>query len=834
MKTQAGSLELNVGRLTLKLAANGRLLALCDTELGQDYLHPDQPSCLVAVCFLGDPERVVPRELRFTPQSPVSCDITCVFETGATLVVRATEAEGYLKLKAVSASHPDHIQRLFWGPIATNLEGPIGEYLGLLRSDTLALGLLALDPNTDGGGDSHFMTGHWLPRAIGGSYLELQAENQSQNFSRNVFGTLVAAQAVPGLNVLSSSVALFGCLEAEALDLVERIELQEGLPHPTVDGVWTKRSRFVRGSSWWTDYTEENIDRCLDLAVETGFKWLCRFRTFGNWGHFEPDPALYPNGFDGFRACTDKAEARGVHALFYTLSTFLKEISVPEPYLSPVPDPRLQTAVPESVLSESITEVDTALHLPWTAELLDMLMGQQMEVADKVVWIDDELIRYQKVCFQENGILIENCTRGFYRTIPAKHVAGARVTRILFTYWNNFFPGTEDMNAEVGRRVGVLAREGHFRQVTLDGHEGCLFTGHGAYSKHVFLDAIYQETKDLGFLYTSSNLGNWSWHELSYISWGEYDCHKGFRGGMLDYRIWRMIQLRNNLMPRRLGQHYPDRKTTVEDIEWLMALATGWGAGVELHVEIDNFNQNPHRTEIVRKIRLWEEARLDQIFTDEQKRDFRQTDRLHTLDRAADGTWQMKFLRRWQQPTLEILSASSVVMSGAGKSKGRVSPCSISYDWTHDPGIYKAAWLSDDMIHTGSGAASTWEFTPPEFDRTRRDGQEAQKLQFVLRLPQTATLPLRNPRVMINSDPEIEVQIPVVLQPGQYLSTPHDIPMAFVYDGQHNVIDEIPIRDLPKLPAGQITLTLTAEGMQAKNAAPLLNIRTHRHIPMPT
>jgi hypothetical protein len=833
MNIHSGSLVMNAGRLSVKLAENGCLLSLGDTEQGGNDLHPDQPSYLVTARFLGDPGRVVPTKCLFAPQSPLSCDITCVFETGPSLVVRATECDGYLRLQAIGTSHPNNLQCLFWGPIATTLEGPIGEYLGLLRSDTFTLGLLSLDSSTDGGGDSHFLSGHWLPRAMGGSYLELQAENHSQNSPRKVFGTTVAGKAVPGLTVLKSCVALFGCRESEALDLVERIEQQEGLPHPTIDGEWTKRSRFVRGSSWWTDYTEENIDRCLDLAVETGFKWLCRFRTFGNWGHFEPDPALYPNGFGGFRACSDKAEARGIHALFYTLSTFLKEISVPEPYISPVPDPRLQTVWPETVLSDSLAETDVTLCLAGNDELLDMLNEKQMEVSDKVVRIDDELIGYQQVSLQGNRILLENCIRGFYRTIPAKHALGAGVARMVFTYWNNFFPGTEEMNAEVGRRVGALARQGHFRQVTLDGHEGCLFTGHGAFSKHVFLDAIYQETKDLGFLYTSSNLGNWIWHTLSYISWGEYDCHKGFRGGMLDYRVWRMIQLRNNLMPRRLGQHYPDRHTTVEDIEWLMALASGWDAGVELHVQIDDFNQNPHRAEIVRKIRLWEEARLNQIFTDEQKRNFRQTDRLHTLDQAPDGTGKVTFLRRWQYAPLEMRPASSVVLSGVGKHKGRVGPCSISYDWTHDPGIYQSAWLSDDMIHESGGTSSTWELLPPEFDKLGRDGQQAQKLQFVLRLPETATEPICNPRVTVNSDPEIEVRIPAVLQPGQYLSTPHDIPMAFVYDSQHNVIAEIPIRDLPNLPEGKITLTLTADGMARKKMAPILNIRTHKHIPIP-
>ena len=287
-------------------------------------------------------------------------------------------------------------------------------------------------------------------------------------------------------------------------------------------------------------------------------------------------------------------------------------------------------------------------------------------------------------------------------------------------------------------------------------------------------------------------------------------------------------------MPRRLGQHYPDRHTTVEDIEWLMALAAGWEAGVELHVEIDDFNQNPNRAELVRKIRLWEEARLTGAFTEAQKRDFRQTDRLHTLERTADGRWQVRLVRRWQHPGLTLLPSHAVSIAGTGAHPGRVEPCSIGFDWSHDPGLYQAAWLSDDLIPAPGAPEARWALTPPECDWADRCGQGAQKIQFVLRLRESAGDVLDRPRVRVNDDPELEVCVPVRLQPGQYIAVPHDMPMAYVYDGRHEVVDEIPIRDLPKLPRGRMILTLKAERLPDDPGAVVLNLRTHRHIPPPT
>ena len=829
MKIGNGHIELQAGALIVRLGRDGRILRLRNRENGMEYRHAARSGYLVRALLEGDSEPSVPCALRRRQFSPSSCHLTFGFGKGREIEVEAEERTTHLRLRIVGVNPPDDIACLCWGPVATSMEGPIGEYLGVVRDDGFAIGMLGLGMNTDGRGDGHNLSARWYPQADGGSSLELETWDWSRDRPHVFFGTRVAGKAVPQAGLPGAGIALYGCPDAEVLKTVETVEVGEGLPHPVIDGQWVKRSRCAGVSSWWTDYTEENIDRCLDLAVASGLKWLCRFRTFGNWGHFEPDPGLYPGGFAGFKACSDKAEARGIHALFYTLSTFTKEISVPEPYISPAPDPRLQTVLPETRLVAAIDTAGVSLQLAVGEGVLDMLNQKHMEVKDKVIRIDDELIRYEQAEMGKGFIVLTGCERGYYRTVAAAHGAGGRVVRMLFTYWKDFFPGTEEMNAEIGRRIGDLARKGNFRQVTLDGHEGCHFTGHGAYSQNVFLDAIYRETNEAGFIYTGSCLGNWSWHALSYISWGEYDCHKGFRGGMLDYRLWRMIQLRRNLMPRRIGQHYPDKHTTVEDIEWLMALAAGWDAGVELHVTIDDFNQNPDRDRIVEKIRLWEEARLANVFTGEQKRSFRQTDRLHSLSRGTGG-WEVRSPGRWQYKPLLMTPSASVPIRAV--HDGSVAPCGVAFDWTHDPGIYQSAWLSDDMVHGGGRKPAVWEFEPPPCDRGERVSWDTQKLQVLIRLPETATSPIRNLRVKVNDDPAIQVRIPVELRPGQYLSTPHDMPMVFVYDGNHEVVKEIPIRDLPALPKGRLKVELSFEGKAGKGTGPILNLGTHRHIPL--
>jgi hypothetical protein len=42
------------------------------------------------------------------------------------------------------------IGRITWGPINTCCEGPVSEYFGLVRSDDTTLGMMSLEPNTEG------------------------------------------------------------------------------------------------------------------------------------------------------------------------------------------------------------------------------------------------------------------------------------------------------------------------------------------------------------------------------------------------------------------------------------------------------------------------------------------------------------------------------------------------------------------------------------------------------------------------------------------------------------------------------------------------------------
>ena len=44
------------------------------------------------------------------------------------------------------------------------------------------------------------------------------------------------------VDFIGSAIAIFGCKESHTLDIIEKIELGENLPHPVYEGKWIKRS----------------------------------------------------------------------------------------------------------------------------------------------------------------------------------------------------------------------------------------------------------------------------------------------------------------------------------------------------------------------------------------------------------------------------------------------------------------------------------------------------------------------------------------------------------------------------------------------------------------
>ena len=80
------------------------------------------------------------------------------------------------------------------------------------------------------------------------------------------------------------------------------------------------------------------------------------------------------------------------------------------------------------------------------------------------------------------------------------------------------------------------------------------------------------------------------------------------------------------------------------------------------------------------------------------------------------------------------------------------------------------------------------------------------QLLFILRIPADASSGVKNPTLTVSYggklDHSYQLKFPVTLEPGQYISLPHQFPVACVYDAKGQVLREVEFNDMPTMDAG--------------------------------
>jgi hypothetical protein len=820
-------LDETAGTIRLVIDKTGNITALVDTSFGKNYIDPENANYLIECAeYIKDSVTALkrPESASVVQKNDVGTQIEFNYGEGVKLTVQITPKDGYFHFKLVNAEPISEISHIVWGPYKTIMRGPIGEWLGINRSDNFSIGLLSLEPNTDGVSN------------IAASYTEKGSLIQliSYDHTRGRFVgwdnknlQLRKSKPISGLTIIGSSVALWGCRTGRDSELaaIEKIEIGEGLPHPTFDGVWNKYSDEGKKFCVWGYYKENNFDEYLVLSKKLGARILCRPGGFsGNWGHFDINRKIYPGGIPSLLSDSKKARKENIGLTLYTLTTFLKPNPDPEPYLSPVPDERLQTWEPTTNLIKKVNEEDSLIILRNNENVISVLR----EASNKVIRVDNEFIEFKNFSVEGENILANGCTHGAFNTQPANHTENSMVRLMYVAGYHNFYPGTLDMSNEFSEKLSNLFCEADLDNFVVDGFESCLETGYGYYTGNVFLKNFYDKCvkRNKEALVTGSLFSQYSWHIMSHISWGEGDQERGVRGTMLDYRISRQMELRRNLMPNKLGQYYPSI-ATAEDINWIMALASGWDAGVDFQLNVETLKKNPEFQKISETLELWSKARSDNAFSESQKMMLRQTDVIYKLSKKEDGSWDLSFDRFWQNEKLKILSPSVMAATPVNGGLESVKPLSIDWSWTHNPGFYDEAGLSDDLVQKTGEKQTLWKISFPTYTENKKSWYPTsdRHFQFVIRLPENAPCAVKNIKVSVNGK---IIDIPGILQPGEYISVPHLVEIACFYNHEHHIIKETYLNgSLPKVKKGEIaTVGLMCEPIDERvNPEIIMNVR---------
>ncbi len=736
----------------------GQIAYIGKADSTDNLLLTDSVSSLLRIKRFGQTQSENPRKLSWVDKGK-STILNFDFD-GPKVEVLLTKNPDYLKFEVLNVEHEDKVELLQWGQIYTRLDGNVGQSLGAVYNASDAVGLMGLNIKSSGGFeiDHRERFGNAAQRLVKGSVLQGFTRNRSkQRQDDNFIQELTEAVPVHGddARLKGSAFALYTTDSASLPRVIEGIEIKEGLPHLTHSGEWIKRSLYSTSSKFIISFTEQNIDECLDIAQRAGITNVYHPGIFKTWGTYQLDSKAFPNGTRSLALCSDKAKQRNMNLGAHTLTNF---ITTDDPLVSPKPHPGLQLAA-VTALQTSIGTDDSSILLQNSTlikayikdELLpsktDNNVNQNREIF--AIRIGDEIIEYAAAKVSGRLIELSGCKRGAFGTTASTHQKGQRVGRLASHAYKVFFA---DINLQdsVAMNLARFFNEGKLERISFDGVEGGVATGHNRYGGERFVDVFFKHLENKNIVANSSDVMHYAWHYFSNESWGEPWWAKSFRESQLDHRLGVQKALKEDLLPRKMGQFSIKENTTLKDINWIMGLCAGFDNGVDFYVSPAIIKANPDGEAILTAIKRWETVRMMKTLSDEQKENLRNVFTLYELTGELNNP-SLRIIETWAPEGGQLQKENDRVTLPINLLE-RTQNTIITFDYRHHSQVTEPG-------------------KPTHSEVTFNSSGESQPLRFAIRVSATAKEKVEG--LLLKSGTR-QLDIPFVLNPGDYVILDRD------------------------------------------------------------
>lgn len=651
----SGSFQFSSDYLKISINNSGAVTEISDKTSGKNYLAGEDATPLLSIRIA---EKILAPKMATVAEDNTTLLLT--YDQDVEAQVKVTFFKTYITFELVCITNPEIVEMILWGPYPTRIKKRIGETVGVVQGEEFALGIQSLNPKTLGGypwnendcmpqidifdqenlSDMSEQGKRYVlyrveaakPQDYGSS---LQAYCRNRNKERVVENWGHEKYTIPTFEdggVVGSKIALFGCAVKNVLPTISDIEITENLPHPKIDGEWGKIVPSASAAYIIMGFSERDINRALSVTQKAGLRYLYHPGPFENWGHFDLKPNQFPNGVAGLKQCVDKARDMGIFLGVHTLSNF---ITPNDPYVSPVPDPRLAIVGSSKLTQEINNNVgEIPIQLP---DFFNQFKNNHL----KTVMVGSELVRYGSVSEEQPWRLLD-CTRGAFGTKAAPHKKGATISKLADHAYRVFLTNPE-LTIEMAKNIAELYNKTGLRQISFDGLEGNRSTGMGNYGEILFTQSWYDNLSNeikQHYIADASRTSHFFWHTYTRMNWGE-PWYAGFRESQTEYRLKNQAYFKRNLMPGMLGWFRMTAGTTIEDIEWMLARSAAFNAGYAFVVGYDDLDENGNSDRILELLGQWEKARMAGAFTDKQKERMEDINNEFTLQTVSQNKWAL-------------------------------------------------------------------------------------------------------------------------------------------------------------------------------------------------
>ncbi|MBN2309560.1 MAG: hypothetical protein JXR94_11345 [Candidatus Hydrogenedentes bacterium] len=430
-----------------------------------------------------------------------------------------------------------------------------------------------------------------------------------EDFESATFPFLQQAAVTLNLETLAAhgiQPARFGIIaapNADFLDAMQRFEAAAGLPSPHPGGVWNKRSPWIKRSYLFiTRFDESQFDDVVAMAKRGGFDMILILQS--SWaratGHYEVNADNFGGGLDALAATIQRFKQAGFHVGLHFLGP---SIYPPDPYLTPVPDPRLFKDA-EARLAADIDEQAGFVPVAEPPEAFPAEDGGYLG-AGAVLQIGDELIQYGSRAM-EAPFGFAGCTRGILGTAAAPHPAGSPVMHLKKSYGYFLFDMDTSLLDEVSTNFARVANACDIDMIYFDGSER-LQGDHWYYNARLH-KAFFDKLARKDILIQASSFSHYSWHILARSA--SADGHGDIKG-YLDERSGWLDAFKRNAMPLDIGWYYGyDPGVTPDVFEYVLGATIGYDSSMSFQVSLDAASRHPFVGEILDLIAGYERLRL--------------------------------------------------------------------------------------------------------------------------------------------------------------------------------------------------------------------------------
>lgn len=576
-------------------------------------------------------------------------------EDGNKIVVHVTQSPNAIvyEIKEIN----DGYREIVFGPLKVNMHEVVGEVVGVAQHADIAFGMQSLHIKTNGGipyevADTYSKffnyTGENAELSVSstpfynlaavdtkdGTVFQLSSRNRERVEYRKVQQidkSLTLPVEGPDAKIVGSKIALFGDQRAEILNRIGKVEIEQKLPHPMINGEWDKTSRSSMRSYLISSFSEKDIDFVLDKAKRAGFKNIYHEGPFDTWGHFKWSPSFVVDGDEGVKRIVEKINRQGIDLGVHTLSNFL---TPNDSYVTPVPSKHLLKQGELTLLSD-LDDKQTTVEIAKSALF-------EMPLTLNALQIGDELITFGKVDVAGDRMSLTGCTRGAFRTQKSTHKKSEMLYKLWDYPYKTLFPDLK-LQDEFAARLSEIFNKTGIKQISFDGLEGCMYTGHDYYATARFVKGFYDQVKDKSnIINDASRLDHYSWHIHTRMNWGE-PWGEEMRKGQVDSRIKNQKYFTRNLFPRMLGWflvRLGDRKfetTSLEDLEWALSESAGFDSGYAMSINLQTLRNHGQIDKLLEAMKNWDFLRINQAFTEEQRARLRDPETEWHLEKKGEN-----------------------------------------------------------------------------------------------------------------------------------------------------------------------------------------------------